>query len=224
MHHKEKSLLEDLVKSDGTHMLDMIKQFPVSDPLHLLEEGAMKKCLKLWLDGSKTNKKKKWSKETVAVLNEQILNWNRELPNDFNRKMRSLQYLAYWKATEFRLILLYVGIVAFKDVLPEPEYINFLRLSLAIRICSCETYVCYAKVDRYRNVASSLLNEFCKNFKIIYGKNEIVSNIHNVSHIIEDVNFFGSLTNTSRISKIFKKKNFYFEFLNFVFFQIFIQR
>lgn len=154
MHHKEKSLLEDLCKADGTPMIDMVKQFPVSDPLHLLEEGAMKRFLNIWLNGTKTNKKNKWSKQTVAQLDEQILNWNRELPSDFNRKMRSLKYLAFWKATEFRLFLLYVGIVAFKDVLEEPEYINFLRLCLAVRICSCEKYV---KIGGYKNIVQKLL-------------------------------------------------------------------
>lgn len=155
IHHKEKSLLEDLMNADGFPMLDMVKQFPVSDPLHLLDEGVMKKCINIWLKGTKSNPKVKWS--TVALVNKQILDWNRELPSDFNRKMRSLQYLAHWKATEFRHVLLYVGIVAFKDKLTEPEYLNFLRLCLVVRLCSCETYV-----NAYKNIAQTLLNEFCK--------------------------------------------------------------
>lgn len=193
-HHKNKSIIEDLVNADGSPMVDMVKQFPVSDPLHLLDQGAMKKMINIWLKGTKMDSKRKWSKQTVESLNKKILEWNRELPSDFNRKMRLLDCLKHWKATEFRLILLYVGIVAFKDILSDLEYSNFLRICLAIRICSCETYI---KTNGYKEVAQSLLNGFCTNFAILYGSNEVVSNIHNISHIMEDVNYFGSLTNTS---------------------------
>lgn len=92
-------------------------------------EGVMKKCLKMWLKGTAQNKKIKWSKEIVAALNLNILLWNRQLPSDFNRKLRILQYMSYYKATEFRTILLYVGIVAFKDILADQEYTHFLLKS-----------------------------------------------------------------------------------------------
>lgn len=160
-HHKNKSLIEDLVKADGSPMVDMVKQFPVSDPLHILDQGAMKKFINIWLKGTTMDSKRKWSKQTVELLNKKILEWNRELPNDFNRKMRSLKH---WKATEFRLILLYVGIVAFKDIIPDLEYCNFLRICLAVRICSCEAYI---KTNGYKEIAQSLLNGFCTNFALI---------------------------------------------------------
>lgn len=194
LHHKEQSILEDLIEADGSPMLDMVTKFPVSDPLHLLDEGVMKKCINIWLNGTKTNPKMKWPKATVAIFDKQILDWNRELPSDFCRKMRSLQYLAHWKATEFRHVLLYIGIVAFKDKLTEPEYLNFLRLCLAVRICSSEAYV---KKEAYKDIAQTLLSGFCKHFCIIYGFNEIVSNIHNIAHVMDDVNNFGSLNSIS---------------------------
>lgn len=193
-HHKETSCFEEMVYPDGTPMIDMVYQFPISDPLHLLDEGVMKKLIDIWRKGTNSKTNKKWAKEVVAKLNEQIVDWNRELSSDFHRKMRSLQYVKYWKATEFRLVLLYVGIVAFKDVLTEAEYCNFLRLCLGVRFCSCETYV---KVDNYKNVAKNLLRGFCTNFVSLYGSTEVVSNIHNVNHIIDDVNYFGSLTTIS---------------------------
>lgn len=90
--------------------------------------------------------------------------------------------------------MLYIGIVAFKDKLTEPEYLNFLRLCLAVRICSSEAYV---KKDAYKDIAQTLLSGFCKHFCIIYGFNEIVSNIHNIAHVTDDVNNFGSLNSIS---------------------------
>lgn len=38
IHHKNKSLLEDLHSSNGQTFLDMMKDFPVADDLHLLQE------------------------------------------------------------------------------------------------------------------------------------------------------------------------------------------
>lgn len=57
LHHKEKSPLENLNRKDGTPLLDMIKSFPTSDPLHLTDEGVMKRCLQLWMKGSSKYKK-----------------------------------------------------------------------------------------------------------------------------------------------------------------------
>lgn len=194
IHHRETSSLEYLRKTDGTPLLDMIKDFPTSDPLHLLEEGVMKRCLRMWMKGSSQNKKKKWSNEIITALNVQILQWNRGFPSDFNRKLRTLQYLSYFKATEFRTILLYIGIVAFKDVLVEQEYTHFLLLCLAIRLYSCRFYVQY---QNFEDIAKKFLYGYCDHYINIYGKNEVVSNIHNICHIPDDVEHFGSLNEIS---------------------------
>lgn len=193
MHHKEKSVLEDLRNIDGKPLIDMVKHFPVSDPLHLLEQGTMKRMFKIWKEGT-TIYKNKWVKRTQDLISTEILFWNKEMPSDIKRKIRSLQFLRFWKATEFRTMLLYLGIVALKDFLGEQEYTHFLYLCLAVRMSSCRTYVVKAS---YKNVARKLFSEFCVNFVRIYGNDEIVSNIHNISHISDDVDEFGSLVETS---------------------------
>lgn len=53
-HHKITSIIENL-------NIDMIKSFPSSDPLHLLELGVMKRCLLRWIYGEK-GFNRKWSK------------------------------------------------------------------------------------------------------------------------------------------------------------------
>lgn len=194
IHHREKCILEDLVDENGRLLLDMINQFPTSDPLHLLDEGVMKKMLNLWMYGSSANKNCKWSKPMIADLNNRILELNRQLPSDIHRKLRIFDYIKYYKATEFRTILLYVGIVLFKDILVSEHYINFLYLSLAIRFYSNSFYV--ANVN-YRNIARRLLSNFSDNFVKLYGEAEVVSNIHKVAHIADDVDRFGPLSSIS---------------------------
>ncbi|XP_058821184.1 uncharacterized protein LOC131683326 isoform X1 [Topomyia yanbarensis] len=54
-HHKTTSVLEDI---DG---LDMIKDFPIGDALHLIDLGIMKSFLIEWKTGTLNNTNAKWS-------------------------------------------------------------------------------------------------------------------------------------------------------------------
>lgn len=116
-----------------------------------------------------------------------------------------MQFIKFWKATEFRTTLLYFGIVAFKDILDEKVYVHFLQLCLAIRLFSCQTYVNNVS---YKRVARKLLDDFCSNFIKIYGSNAVVSNIHNISHIFDDVYNFGPLSDISTYSFENKLRDF----------------
>lgn len=192
-HHKEeKSPLEDLMK-DGKPTVDMVRDFPTSDPLHLLEGGVMKRLLLCWLNGS-TEYLMKFTQLQKNEATKLILFCNTQLSCDINRKVRPIDHMKYYKATEFRTILLYTGMVVFKDLLEPEVYTHFIRFCLAVRLCSCQTYVQNKKM---RDLAKNLFSEFCAGFIIIYGKDSIVSNIHLVSHIIEDVERFGSLNDIS---------------------------
>lgn len=84
--------------------------------------------------------------------------------------------------------------VAFKDLLSHAEYIHFLYLCTAIRLCSCRMYV---RNSKFKEIARNFLLEYCKRFIKLYGSSEVVSNIHSISHILEDVDEYGSLTEIS---------------------------
>lgn len=192
-HHREISPLENLVSANGIPLLDMVRDFSTSDPLHLLEQGVMKLCLKIWMKGNSTYRTK-WSKVDKNCIDQSIYHCNKQLSSDMNRQIRSLQYLKFYKATEFRTILLYIGMVIFKNSLPVEIYEHFLRLCLAVRLSSCRTYV---KKNNLKQLARTLFSEYCVGFVTFYGCNSIVSNVHNISHISEDVDRFGTLTETS---------------------------
>lgn len=182
-HHKERSILEDLP-------INMIKDFATSDPLHLLEHGLMKKCFSLWMKGS-SYYKKKWKKSSIDEIIKLIYTCNKELPNDIHRSIRILNYISYWKATEFRCFLLYTGIVIFKNYLENEVYEHFLSLCCAVRICSCDQY------KEMIPLAKQLFLEYVESFILIYGRNSIVSNVHNLIHICDDVERFGNLNTIS---------------------------
>jgi len=93
-----------------------------------------------------------------------------------------------WKATEFRIFLLYIGPIVLKKYLNADYFKHFCALQCAIRI------LCHPK-DRLRNntYANELLIYFVKTFKILYGEDNIVYNVHNLIHICKDVQKYGSL-------------------------------
>lgn len=64
-----------------------------------------------------------------------------------------------WKATEYRLFLLYNGINSLKNILKE----DFLKLMCAIRIlCDHKEY------EQNNNCAKQLLQNFTSDFSLLY--------------------------------------------------------
>lgn len=193
LHHNENTPLENLQTSDGLPLVDMIKDFPTSDPLHLLEQGTMKKKLITWQRGS-FSYKNKWTEDEKQQIDQSVRFLNKQLPSDVHRQLRSLKFLSYFKATEFRTILLYAGMVIYRNFLSDEVYKHFLRLCLAVRLCSSRYYMKRIKLKR---LAEVLLSEYCRDYPALYGVESIVSNVHNIAHILDDVNRFGPLNSIS---------------------------
>lgn len=107
-HHKEKSLFEEL-------NINMVSDFPTSDPLHLLDLGIMRKCMYRWVFGSKKYKSK-WSRALIDLTSRLLIQCGKEMPLDFHRAIRKLDSLRHWKGVEYRTMLLYYGIVIFEQV------------------------------------------------------------------------------------------------------------
>lgn len=175
-HHKETTLLEELP-------INMISTFKVSDTLHHFHLGIMKRSLQLWTGkGSvKDYTKRKWSKTHIESTSSFIQNCNGQMPSDIHRSLRGLDSLGYWKGVEFRTILLYVGMVAFRSVLPRDEYEHFLTLCCAVTICCCEKY------KKFIPVASKMFKNYVENYKHFYGRQAIGSNVHNLIHVTEEM-------------------------------------
>lgn len=107
-HHKERSPFEELP-------IDMISSFPVSDPLHLLELGVMRKCLYRWIFGYKKYNRK-WSKALIGLTSRLLSKCQKEMPKDIHRAVRTLDSLRHWKGLEYRTFLLYIGCIVLKQV------------------------------------------------------------------------------------------------------------
>ncbi|KAK5647518.1 hypothetical protein RI129_002410 [Pyrocoelia pectoralis] len=182
-HHtnQDKSVLERLP-------IDMIKCFPL-DKMHLIDEGVVKKLIKLWL--GKPNPQKLSSCE-ISQINDRIKMCYNYTPKEFQRKPRTLKYAHFFKANECRVFLLYTGPIILKGILKNSAYVHFMTLSLAVRILTSHVY--YSSNNQYAN---DLLTYFVKHFIKLYGQKYASYNIHGLLHIAEDARYLGPLDENS---------------------------
>lgn len=96
-----------------------------------------------------------------------------------------------WKATEFRLFLLYTGPIVLKHNINDECYDNFLALNIAMLILLSPDY------SYLLDYARQLLNYFAKSYHNIYGIHNVSHNIHYLLHISDDYEAYGPLDNCS---------------------------
>ena len=166
------------------------------DPMHLLEHGVLKRFL-LFLLGKYTTRVKLDANAILSVsailesLHPYIV---RELART---KPRALALVGKCKATELRLFLLYIGIVALDcDGVAENVYKLFLILFGASRIVSSPVLVLD---EKFVNFAEKLFETFVQHSgdAQVCGKHFVSYNIHSLLHLVDDVRRYGVLTNFS---------------------------
>lgn len=173
--------------------IDVVQQFSL-DYMHAVCLGTMKKMLILWKGdniGRRDINKQKLSPGLIKKISERLLSLKNDIPLDFVRKPRSLDELPRWKATEFRLFLLYVGPVVIYSIVSKKIFQNFLYLNVAMTIFLSPNY------NHLATYAKSLMFNFVKNFGILYGDHFISHNIHGLIHLYDDYQNYGMLDNIS---------------------------
>lgn len=130
-------------------------------------------------DCSKQTKLKSAQKDEIDRRLEAIHN---DVTNDLQRRTRALTFYKKMKATEFRFILLYAGPVIFKGILKPEIYNNYLLFHAASRI------LCYPDlVQEYSSYAREYFKKFFQGYVKLYGLQSASLNLHNISHVTEDV-------------------------------------
>lgn len=114
------------------------------------------------------------------------------MPSEFCRRPRGLDEIKFWKATEYRMFLLYVGVVVLNDEsIPLCIYKNFLLLHSAITLLNMQSY------EHNKDVTYELLQDFVKDSKSLYGKAFCSYNVHTLLHLTDDCSLHGPLDDHS---------------------------
>lgn len=114
------------------------------------------------------------------------------MPVEFQRKPRRLADIDQWKATEFRQFLLYTGPIVLQDILSSSHYRNFMNLSIAMYLMLCPALCNY-----YCDYADALMKHFLSKFEQLCGADELVYNVHGLTHLADDVRRYGALDGAS---------------------------
>lgn len=172
--------------------IDIVDDFPL-DYMHLVCLGVTKKLILLWLGHLKNSPLSvRLQNKNVQIISKHLLSLKPYISCDFSRKPRSLTEILRWKATEFRLFLLYTGPVVLKNVLNDSCYSHFLCLHACFRI------LLTPNIDmNLINFSERLLTYVVNKFGIIYGKQFMSHNIHGLLHIVDDYRKYGTLDNCS---------------------------
>jgi len=166
LHHTGRSPLELIG-------IGMVSQFRL-DTMHLVDKGVFGRFLDVlhtWDGPWKLDAHA--SQEISAVL----LELGATRPRDFNRPQRSLDLYSKYKCTELRRLLLYDGLVAFKDRLHPSIYRQYVLLQCSMFILS-SSYL----LPRYVDVAENFLSIYVDHCKEVYGDHYVSYNIHSLTH------------------------------------------
>ena len=178
-HHTGKSPLECL-------NIGLVTQLPL-DEMHLVYLGTMRRLIMFWLRGPIVHKCR-LSGHSVRIISDRLLRLQHYVCSEFARKPRSLSEVDRWKATEFRMFLLYLGPVVLSGVLPTEYYQHFLLLHIAM-YCLNSLRLCTSHID----YAKMLLIRFVQDAPSLYGPEFVVYNTHSLIHVCDDACTFGKL-------------------------------
>ena len=169
----------------------MVSSFAL-DYMHLACLGVCKRLLLRLLKSARGQTKVHMSDIQTSNVNAIIDRIAGHLPSDFNRRLHGgLTNIKHWKATELRTFFLYVGVLAFRGVLPEDQYINFLFFSVSMRVLLSKNQ------NENMDSVKKLLTNFILSSRRIYGNQFIVGNVHGLLHLPDDYLKWGDLDEVS---------------------------
>ena len=154
--------------------------FPL-DYMHLVCLGVVRRMLLFLRKGPRVCK---LSSQMLARISQNLMALNGQLPSEFARQPRSLEFLEKWKATEFRQFLLYTGPIVMKGIVPQNLYKHFLALAVSV------SFLLDSDSDKrsaYLGYARQLLRHFVETSDAIWSATFNVYNVHNLLHLADDV-------------------------------------
>lgn len=158
------------------------------DRMHCVDGGVIKKLLTLWFTPRYSDSP--FSLTRPKNLVEVIDRWIKQIkpPKWVHRYPRSIADVTHWKASEFRLWMFYYFLPILSKIMRPNYYHHYLLLVIGISILSSDSIS-----NELINAAEILLNEFVKQFQVLYGLEHCSINVHQLLHLPNCVKNMGPL-------------------------------
>lgn len=167
--------IQDVSCMIAANEFDLINGFGI-DYMHCVLLGLMKKLLSLWLDSKNHSEQHYILKKNQIILSQRIVTI--KPITEITRKPRSIFERKKYKANEFRSLLLYYLPLTLFGLLKKKYIDHFLLLSSSIYILLQQSI----SLEEYK-IASSRIIDFVENYEILYGKENVVPNVHLLQHL-----------------------------------------
>ena len=106
----------------------------ILDFMHFVLSGVFKTMLERWLGKSLTDKSKyKLSPGDIELINLRLIKAREYCPSEFARQPDPLTNLGSYKAAQYRVLLLYLGVVVFLGIVSETQLKHFHLLVVSMR-------------------------------------------------------------------------------------------
>lgn len=191
--HPEHHQVENLLIKGALEFLDIdIVMACVIDPMHIVDAGVLKKIICFLFTMSKETPSQ-LDLVTVKKIEEMFLATRPFFPSEIQRKPRKFEEINHFKASECRILVIYVVYHLIKDVVDKALLNEILLLTTAIKILSSEKL---CTVEKNLELAQLMLSDFVGNFTTFFGPN-LTYVVHVLLHITDDVRLYGPLVSYS---------------------------
>ena len=164
------------------------------DYMHLICLGVMRRLCGYYFSYSDKygpRKPCRLSRNTINELSLLIDSIKKYIPCEFQRKPRSVSQLEYFKASEYRSLLVYIGPFLFKKFLLSEYYNHFLHLHFAVHVFVSRRHC------KLLETAHRCIEIFVHKMSHLFGRDSMVYNVHVLLHLYEFVKMYGVLDNFS---------------------------
>ena len=155
------------------------------DYLHQVLEGEFLRRIKSWFLSPSLNALK-FLKNEQKCFDDCI--HSVKLPHDFKRKLRGLDLIKKWKASEKEIIFHHVGLVALKDMLLDDYFYHHALLITGIKL-RCDDVI----KDNDIQIAEVMLDSYSQLIPKLYSDNDNTYNVHAITHLPFQVLNHGSI-------------------------------
>ncbi|RMZ94728.1 hypothetical protein BpHYR1_017434 [Brachionus plicatilis] len=168
----------------GESMLNKLTfYFPIEstviDFMHSILEGVVKSLIK-YLFYPEYASRPFSLRKYFDLINDQLINIR--VPSFIPRSPRSLNELPNWKANELLSFLLYFSLPLLRPVMDDQQLSHLINLVVGME------FLLKSNLDeRSLDYISLLFKDFVRNMEYFYGKDSMLSGVHELIHLTEDL-------------------------------------